>query len=459
LTVTTTTPATGNLNTAYSATLIATGGSGTGYKWSIASGALPTGLTLATTGAITGKPTIAETSKFPVKVVDSASDSAMAALSIIIDAGLTIATTALPTAHTYLPYTAAFAAADGSGAGYKFSVSAGALPTGLTLATTGDISGKVTTGVTSKFTVNVTDSANHSATAALTLTVDSALDIVTTALPTGFIGVAYFSRCTNFVFYPSGVDRFEIMVSDPGYPNSGAPPAVLIGVAYRRTGAPVSDATGLVGTSVRSRYFLTDPGETTEGPGLGVDIAVWNGKTMPADTLANIDVVITSYGSLLRFPWLTETSWRLAVLDEAQAIKNPNAKQTRSVRKLKAGSRIALTGTPVENRLGDLWSIFDLTNSGLLGTAKEFTQFTKRLADRHHNPYGPLRELVRPYILQRLKTDKSVIADLPDKTKQASTAKKRSVPITKRKTAAATKATPKKKELLPKRQPPNALRK
>jgi len=139
-------------------------------------------------------------------------------------------------------------------------------------------------------------------------------------------------------------------------------------------------------------------------------------KTMPADSLANIDVVITSYGSLLRLPWLTETSWRLAVLDEAQAIKNPNAKQTRGARKLKAGSRIALTGTPVENRLGDLWSIFDFINPGLLGTSKEFTRFTKRLADRPHNPYGPLRELVRPYILRRLKTDKSVIADLPDKT-------------------------------------------
>jgi non-specific serine/threonine protein kinase len=104
------------------------------------------------------------------------------------------------------------------------------------------------------------------------------------------------------------------------------------------------------------------------------------------------------------------------VLDEAQAIKNPNAKQTRSAKKLKAGSRFALTGTPVENRLGDLWSIFDFINPGLLGSPKEFTKFTKRLADRPHNPYGPLRELVRPYILRRLKTDKSVIADLPDKT-------------------------------------------
>ena len=139
-------------------------------------------------------------------------------------------------------------------------------------------------------------------------------------------------------------------------------------------------------------------------------------KNISPDNLASVDVVITSYGSLLRLPWLTDTTWRLAVLDEAQAIKNPNAKQTRCAKKLKAGSRFALTGTPVENRLGDLWSIFDFINPGLLGSAKAFTKFTKRLADRPHNPYGPLRELVRPYILRRLKTDNSVIADLPDKT-------------------------------------------
>ncbi len=139
-------------------------------------------------------------------------------------------------------------------------------------------------------------------------------------------------------------------------------------------------------------------------------------KNMPAESLADVDVVITSYGSLLRLPWLTETSWRLAVLDEAQTIKNPGAKQTRAAKQLKARSRFALTGTPVENRLGDLWSIFDFINPGLLGSPKEFTQYTKRLAERTHNPYGPLRELVRPYVLRRLKTDKSVITDLPDKT-------------------------------------------
>src|SRR4029077_3956607 len=72
---------------------------------------------------------------------------------------------------------------------------------------------------------------------------------------------------------------------------------------------------------------------------------------------AELDLAITSYGSLLRIKALTEIEWRYAILDEAQAIKNPNAKQTRAAKALKATARIALTGTPVENHLGDLWSI------------------------------------------------------------------------------------------------------
>jgi non-specific serine/threonine protein kinase len=133
-------------------------------------------------------------------------------------------------------------------------------------------------------------------------------------------------------------------------------------------------------------------------------------------TVDDVDLAITSYGYLLRAPALVATPWRLVVIDEAQAIKNPDAKQTRMVKQLKADARIALTGTPIENRLGDLWSIFDFINPGLLGSSRQFASYVKQLAERPQNPYGPLRDLVRPYILRRLKTDRSVIADLPDKT-------------------------------------------
>lgn len=136
-------------------------------------------------------------------------------------------------------------------------------------------------------------------------------------------------------------------------------------------------------------------------------------RALDANSLDEVDLVITSYGALLRQPVLQTMNWRLAVIDEAQAIKNPGTKQTRQVKKLQAQSRIALTGTPVENRLSDLWSIFDFTHPGLLGSDKVFAKFSKRLAKDQH--FGPLRTLVQPYILRRLKTDKQVISDLPDK--------------------------------------------
>jgi superfamily II DNA or RNA helicase len=139
-------------------------------------------------------------------------------------------------------------------------------------------------------------------------------------------------------------------------------------------------------------------------------------KAMTPDGLADIDLVVTSYGTLSRLDWLSETRWHLAVLDEAQAIKNPNARQTRAVKALRSGCRIALTGTPVENNLRDLWSIFDFINPGLLGSSKAFADFVKNLAAREPVSYAPLRKLVAPYLLRRLKTDRSIIADLPDKT-------------------------------------------
>ncbi len=132
--------------------------------------------------------------------------------------------------------------------------------------------------------------------------------------------------------------------------------------------------------------------------------------------LQNIDLVLTTYGTLMRQEWLQQQQWRLLVLDEAQAIKNPTTRQSKAVKRLKAQSRIALTGTPVENRLSDLWSLFDFLNPGLLGSATRFKGFVKSLSERESDQYAPLRNLVGPYILRRLKTDRSIISDLPEKT-------------------------------------------
>lgn len=137
-------------------------------------------------------------------------------------------------------------------------------------------------------------------------------------------------------------------------------------------------------------------------------------RSLDKRALEAVDLVITSYATLLRLPVLSQVRWRVVVADEAQAIKNPGAKQTRCVKHLLADVRIALTGTPVENRLSDLWSLFDFTHPGLLGTQKAFADFVRRLASTEH--FASLRNLVRPYILRRLKTDKRVISDLPDKT-------------------------------------------
>lgn len=131
--------------------------------------------------------------------------------------------------------------------------------------------------------------------------------------------------------------------------------------------------------------------------------------------LDKFDVILTSYGMLSRQLWLLEYNWQLVVLDEAQAIKNPGTLTTKNVKRLKAHSRIALTGTPIENRLGDLWSLFDFICPGLLGSSTKFSKYSKSLG-KSGQSYAPLKKLLQPYILRRLKSDKSIINDLPDKT-------------------------------------------
>ncbi len=133
------------------------------------------------------------------------------------------------------------------------------------------------------------------------------------------------------------------------------------------------------------------------------------------DRIGGRDAVITTYSMLRRLPALSEAQWDLVVLDEAQAIKNPQSKQTKAVKSLNSRCRLALTGTPIENNIGDLWSLFDFLNPGLLGTANRFVEVTKTLLAGDEG-YAPLRRLVSPYILRRLKTDRSIIDDLPEKT-------------------------------------------
>jgi SNF2 family DNA or RNA helicase len=129
-------------------------------------------------------------------------------------------------------------------------------------------------------------------------------------------------------------------------------------------------------------------------------------------------IVLSSYALLHRdFEFLNTISWAGVILDEAQNIKNPETKQARTARSLPADYHLALTGTPVENHVGDLWSIIEFLNPGFLGTQAEFkrTFFVPIQANRDPEATERLKRLTGPFILRRLKTDKTIIADLPEK--------------------------------------------
>ncbi|PZO56079.1 MAG: ATP-dependent helicase [Phormidesmis priestleyi] len=136
---------------------------------------------------------------------------------------------------------------------------------------------------------------------------------------------------------------------------------------------------------------------------------------------ANHDLIITSF-SLARLDntLLDSVTWHRIVLDEAQNIKNPNTAQTKAILKLSAQHRLALTGTPVENRLMDLWSIFNFLNPGYLGKQAQFRRTFEMPIQRDNDrtQSGVLKKLVEPFILRRVKTDQSIIKDLPEKVEQ-----------------------------------------
>jgi len=129
-------------------------------------------------------------------------------------------------------------------------------------------------------------------------------------------------------------------------------------------------------------------------------------------------VVISSYALLHRdAAMLQDTEWSSVILDEAQNIKNPETLQSKAARALKADGRIAMTGTPVENHVGDLWALMEFLNPGFLGTQAEFKRrfFTPIQTGADEEASAQLKKLTRPFILRRVKSDKSIIADLPDK--------------------------------------------
>ena len=128
-------------------------------------------------------------------------------------------------------------------------------------------------------------------------------------------------------------------------------------------------------------------------------------------------LTITTYRMAMSIEALEEPLWDCIILDEAQAIKNPGTKQTRQIKRLKSRMRIAMTGTPIENDLSNLWSLFDFLNKGLLGSMEEFRGFCRGL-EQNPEGYAKLKNMIAPFLLRRVKTDKKIISDLPDKLEQ-----------------------------------------
>ncbi len=155
----------------------------------------------------------------------------------------------------------------------------------------------------------------------------------------------------------------------------------------------------------------------------GVRVHIHHGRDRLADEalpgeLAAADLVITTYATAARdAELLAGVEWGRIALDEAQHIKNPQARTSRAIRSLPAPQRIALTGTPVENRLAELWSVMDFCNPGLLGPPKAFrSRFALPIERfRDEQAAATLRTLTRPFLLRRVKTDRAIVTDLPDK--------------------------------------------
>ncbi len=138
-------------------------------------------------------------------------------------------------------------------------------------------------------------------------------------------------------------------------------------------------------------------------------------RTFP---LEDYDIILTSYGVVrLDLDMFLDTDWRICVIDEAQNIKNPNTEQTKAIKSIKASTKIALTGTPIENRLMDYWSIFDFINKGYLSTKDDFKrQYVvpiEKLEDEE--VLENLKTIAKPFVMRRLKTDEDIKKELPEK--------------------------------------------
>ena len=250
----------------------------------------------------------------------------------------------------------------------------------------------------------------------LTAADDKGLEPMTT--PQGFDGRLrpYQERGLAWLAFLGRLGLGACLADDMGL---GKTPTTLALLAAERAGVPRPGPTllvcpmSLVGNWQREAERFT--------PGLAVHVhhgAERLAGPELAEAVGQADLVITTYALAARDrDALAGIGWTRVVLDEAQNVKNPAARQTRAVRSLQAPQRVALTGTPVENRLSELWSIMEFCNPGLLGAPASFrTRFAnpiERFGD--DDAAALLKRLTGPFVLRRTKTDRSIVSDLPAK--------------------------------------------
>lgn len=225
--------------------------------------------------------------------------------------------------------------------------------------------------------------------------------------PETFQGVLrpYQERGLSWLSFLSGLGLGGILADDMGLGKTAQTLALLLALPGRTLlVCPMS----LVGNWQREAARFA--------PGLRVH--VHHGPGRDSALARDADLVVTTYGTALRdLEALSAVGWERVVCDEAQAIKNSATKQAHAVRAIPAVSRLALTGTPVENHLAELWSLMEFCNPGLLGPARRFRRrFQEPIETRHdEQAAAALKRATGPFVLRRLKTDKSIISDLPDK--------------------------------------------
>ncbi|MFI5839583.1 SNF2-related protein [Catenuloplanes sp. NPDC051500] len=231
------------------------------------------------------------------------------------------------------------------------------------------------------------------------------------ATPEGFAGTLrpYQERGLSWLSFLSKLGLGGILADDMGLGKTAQTLSLLVSEKADSTGPTLLICPMSLVSNWRKEAERFAPGLT---------VHVHHGAGRDPSALSKHDLVITTYGTALRdLELLQEQQWERVVCDEAQALKNSGTRQAQAARAIPARTRLALSGTPVENHLAELWALLEFCNPGLLGTAKRFrSRYQEPIEARQDEAAAhALKQATGPFILRRLKTDKSIISDLPEK--------------------------------------------